>query len=325
MSILRSQIVGCGSYLPARIVTNAELAERVDTTDAWIVQRTGIRQRHVAAEDETTSAIGLKAAQAALADAGMKAAEIDLIIVATATPDHTFPATATQIQAALGIEDGVAFDLQAVCSGFVFALTTADKFLSTGAARTALVIGAETFSRILDWEDRTTCVLFGDGAGAVVLKAAPGEGSLADRGVLATHIRSDGRYKDKLYVDGGPGSTRTVGFLRMEGKEVFRHAVQNLAETVRHTFAETGLSGADIDWFVPHQANRRIIDATADKLGIGHERVVITVDRHGNTSAASIPLALAEAHRDGRIKPGQLVLIEAMGGGFTWGSALIRW
>ncbi len=325
MSILRSQIVGCGSYLPARIVTNAELAERVDTTDAWIVQRTGIRQRHVAAADETTSVIGLRAAQAALADAGMKASEIDLIIVATATPDHTFPATATQIQAALGIEDGVAFDLQAVCSGFVFALTTADKFLSTGAARTALVIGAETFSRILDWEDRTTCVLFGDGAGAVVLKAARGEGTLADRGVLATHIRSDGRYKDKLYVDGGPGSTRTVGFLRMEGKEVFRHAVQNLAETVRHTFAETGLSGADIDWFVPHQANRRIIDATADKLGIGHERVVITVDRHGNTSAASIPLALAEAHRDGRIKPGQLVLIEAMGGGFTWGSALIRW
>ncbi|AOG05455.1 beta-ketoacyl-ACP synthase III [Bosea sp. RAC05] len=325
MSILRSQIVGCGSYLPARIVTNAELAERVDTTDAWIVQRTGIRQRHVAAADETTSVIGLRAAQAALADAGMKPSEIDLIIVATATPDHTFPATATQIQAALGIEDGVAFDLQAVCSGFVFALTTADKFLSTGAARTALVIGAETFSRILDWEDRTTCVLFGDGAGAVVLKAAPGEGTLADRGVLATHIRSDGRYKDKLYVDGGPGSTRTVGFLRMEGKEVFRHAVQNLAETVRHTFAETGLSGADIDWFVPHQANRRIIDATADKLGIGHERVVITVDRHGNTSAASIPLALAEAHRDGRIKPGQLVLIEAMGGGFTWGSALIRW
>ncbi|WP_376988029.1 beta-ketoacyl-ACP synthase III [Bosea sp. R86505] len=325
LSILRSQIVGCGSYLPARIVTNAELAERVDTTDAWIVQRTGIRQRHVAADDETTSAIGLKAAQAALADAGMKASEIDLIIVATATPDHTFPATATQIQAALGIEGGVAFDLQAVCSGFVFALATADKFLSTGAARTALVIGAETFSRILDWEDRTTCVLFGDGAGAVVLKAAPGEGTLADRGVLATHIRSDGRYKDKLYVDGGPGSSKTVGFLRMEGKEVFRHAVQNLAETVRHTFAETGLSGADIDWFVPHQANRRIIDATADKLGIGHERVVITVDRHGNTSAASIPLALAEAHRDGRIKRGQLVLIEAMGGGFTWGSALIRW
>ncbi len=325
MSILRSRIVGCGSYLPARIVTNAELAQRVDTTDEWIVQRTGIRQRHVAAESETTSVLGLKAAQAALADAGMEPVEVDLIIVATATPDHTFPATATQIQAALGIAGGVAFDLQAVCSGFVFALATADKFLSTGAARTALVIGAETFSRILDWEDRTTCVLFGDGAGAVVLRAEPGEGTLADRGVLATHIRSDGRYKDKLYVDGGPGSTRTVGFLRMEGKEVFRHAVQNLAETVRHTFAETGLSGADIDWFVPHQANRRIIDATADKLGIGHDRVVVTVDRHGNTSAASIPLALAEAHRDGRIRPGQLVLIEAMGGGFTWGSALIRW
>lgn len=325
MSILRSCIAGCGSYLPARIVTNAELAQRVDTTDEWIVQRTGIRQRHVAAEDETTSIIGLKAAQAALADAGMEPAEIDLIIVATATPDHTFPATATQIQSALGIAGGVAFDLQAVCSGFVFALATADKFLSTGAAKTALVIGAETFSRILDWEDRTTCVLFGDGAGAVVLRAEPGEGTLADRGVLATHIRSDGRYKDKLYVDGGPGSTKTVGFLRMEGKEVFRHAVQNLADTVRHTFAETGLSGADIDWFVPHQANRRIIDATADKLGIGHDRVVVTVDRHGNTSAASIPLALSEAHRDGRIRRGQLVLIEAMGGGFTWGSALIRW
>ncbi len=325
MSILRSQIVGCGSYLPARIVTNAELAQRVDTTDEWIVQRTGIRQRHVAADGETTSALGLKAAQAALTDAGMDASEIDMIIVATATPDNTFPATATQIQAALGIHTGAAFDLQAVCSGFVFALATADKFLSTGAAKAALVIGAETFSRILDWEDRTTCVLFGDGAGAVVLKAAPGEGTLADRGILSTHIRSDGRYKDKLYVDGGPGSTKTVGFLRMEGKEVFRHAVQNLAETVRHTFEQTGLSGADIDWFVPHQANRRIIDATADKLGIGHERVVVTVDRHGNTSAASIPLALAEAHRDGRIKRGQLVLIEAMGGGFTWGSALIRW
>ncbi|MBX9909539.1 MAG: ketoacyl-ACP synthase III [Beijerinckiaceae bacterium] len=322
---MRSVIAGCGSYLPQRIVTNAELATRVDTTDEWIVQRTGIRQRHVAAADEPTSVLGLKAAQAALADAGLDAAQIDLIIVATATPDHTFPATATQIQSALGINGGAAFDLQAVCSGFVFALTTADKFLTSGAARAALVIGAETFSRILDWEDRTTCVLFGDGAGAVVMVAQPAEGTLADRGVLTTHIRSDGRYKDKLYVDGGAGSTSTVGFLRMEGKEVFRHAVVNLAETVRHTFEVTGLSGADIDWFVPHQANRRIIDATADKLGIGTDRVVVTVDHHGNTSAASIPLALAEAHADGRIKRGQLVLIEAMGGGFTWGSALIRW
>lgn len=322
---MRSVLRGCGSYLPARILTNAELATKVDTSDEWIVQRTGIRARHIAADDETTGTLGLKAAQAALADAGIPASEVDLIIVATATPDHTFPATATEIQAALGIDHGAAFDLQAVCSGFVFALATADKFLTSGAARTALVIGAETFSRILDWEDRATCVLFGDGAGAVVLRAEEGTGTLADRGVLTTHVRSDGRYMNKLYVDGGPGSTRTVGFLRMEGREVFKHAVVNLADTVRHTFEETGLTGADIDWFVPHQANRRIIDATAHKLGISEDRVVITVDRHGNTSAASIPLALAQAHSDGRIKPGQLVLIEAMGGGFTWGSALIRW
>ena len=322
---MRSVLRGCGSYLPARIMTNAELAEKVDTSDEWIVQRTGIHARHIAADDETTGTLGLKAAQAALADAGIPASEVDLIIVATATPDHTFPATATQIQAELGITQGAAFDLQAVCSGFVFALATADKFLTSGAAKTAIVIGAETFSRILDWDDRATCVLFGDGAGAVVLRAEEGVGTLADRGVLTTHVRSDGRYMNKLYVDGGPGSTKTVGFLRMEGREVFKHAVVNLADTVRHTFEETGLSGADIDWFVPHQANRRIIDATAHKLGISEDRVVITVGQHGNTSAASIPLALAEAHMDGRIKPGQLVLIEAMGGGFTWGSALIRW
>ena len=259
---MRSVLRGCGSYLPARIMTNAELAEKVDTSDEWIVQRTGIHARHIAADDETTGTLGLKAAQAALADAGIPASEVDLIIVATATPDHTFPATATQIQAELGITQGAAFDLQAVCSGFVFALATADKFLTSGAAKTAIVIGAETFSRILDWDDRATCVLFGDGAGAVVLRAEEGVGTLADRGVLTTHVRSDGRYMNKLYVDGGPGSTKTVGFLRMEGREVFKHAVVNLADTVRHTFEETGLTGSDIDWFVPHQANRRIIDAT---------------------------------------------------------------
>ena len=322
---MRSVLRGCGSYLPARIMTNAELAQKVDTSDEWIVQRTGIHARHIAADDETTGTLGLKAAEAALADAGIPASEIDLIIVATATPDHTFPATATQIQAALGVTQGAAFDLQAVCSGFVFALATADKFLTSGAAKTAIVIGAETFSRILDGDDRATCVLFGDGAGAVVLRAEEGVGTLADRGVLTTHVRSDGRYMNKLYVDGGPGSTKTVGFLRMEGREVFKHAVVNLADTVRHTFEETGLTGSDIDWFVPHQANRRIIDATAHKLGISEDRVVVTVGEHGNTSAASIPLALAQAHMDGRIKPGQLVLIEAMGGGFTWGSAQIRW
>jgi 3-oxoacyl-[acyl-carrier-protein] synthase III len=325
VSRLRSVVRGTGSCLPKRILTNAELSTMVDTTDEWIVQRSGIRQRHIASEEETTGFLGLSAAKAALANAGMSAAEIDLIIVATATPDHTFPATATEIQAGLGISHGVAFDIHAVCSGFVFALTTADKFIASGAAKAALVIGAETFSRLLDWSDRTTCVLFGDGAGAMVISAQPSEGTLADQGILTTHIRSDGNYCNKLYVDGGPGSTRTVGHLRMEGREVFRHAVVNLAETVTETFRMTGLTGADIDWFVPHQANRRIIDATAVKLDIPMERVVVTVDRHGNTSAASIPLALAEADADGRIQRGQLVLIEAMGGGFTWGSALIRW
>jgi 3-oxoacyl-[acyl-carrier-protein] synthase III len=325
LPVLRSILRGCGSYLPERILTNAELAEKMDTSDEWIVQRTGIHQRHIAAEGETTSMLAVAAARAAIADAGLEPADIDLIIVATATPDNTFPATATQVQAALGITGGVAFDIGAVCSGFVFALTTADKFITSGAARRALVIGAETFSRILDWEDRATCVLFGDGAGAVVIEAAEGAGTLADRGILSTHIRSDGRFVNKLYVDGGPSSTQTVGHLRMEGRDVFRHAVVKLAETVDQTFLMTGLSGNDIDWFVPHQANRRIIDATADKLGIDPARVVVTVDRHGNTSAASIPLALAEAWHDSRIKKGQLVLIEAMGGGFTWGSALIRW
>lgn len=322
---LRSVVRGCGHYLPPRVLTNTELAERVDTSDDWIRQRTGIERRHIAGDGETTATLGTAAARAALAQAGLGPEDIDLVICATATPDYTFPATATQIQAALGIRQGAAFDLQAVCSGFVFALTTADKFLTTGAFRRALVIGAETFSRILDWEDRSTCVLFGDGAGAVVLEAQEGNGTLADRGVLATHLRSDGRYRDKLYVDGGPSATRSVGHLRMEGREVFRHAVTNLAETIEVTLGEAGLRGQDIDWFVPHQANRRIIDATAQKLGIGPERVVITVQDHGNTSAASIPLALGVACADGRIQPGQLVLIEAMGGGFTWGSALIRW
>jgi 3-oxoacyl-[acyl-carrier-protein] synthase III len=297
----------------------------VDTSDDWIVERTGIRQRHIAAKEETTSVLATRAARAALASAGVDASEIDLIIVATATPDFTFPATATQVQAALGVTRGAAFDLQAVCSGFVYALTTADKFLTSGTHQRALVIGAETFSRILDWTDRTTCVLFGDGAGAVVLEARRGDGELSDRGVLSTHIRADGRHLDKLYVDGGPSSTATTGHLRMEGKEVFRHAVNFLAETIEETFRVTGVTADAIDWFVPHQANRRIIDATARKLGIDSARVVVTVEDHGNTSAASIPLALATACADGRIKPGQLVLIEAMGGGFTWGSALIRW
>lgn len=325
VTCLRSVVRGCGSYLPPRVMTNAELAKKVDTTDDWIIQRTGIRERRVAGDGESTVSQGTAAARAALADAGLEASDIDLIILATSTPDHTFPSSATEIQNALGIHHGVAFDVQAVCSGFVFALSTADKFLASGSHKRALVIGAETFSRILDWTDRTTCVLFGDGAGALVLEAQPGQGTLADRGVLTSHIRSDGRYRDKLYVDGGPGTTQTVGHLRMEGREVFRHAVNNLAETVEETFRMTGLSGSDIDWFVPHQANRRIIDATAHKLGVAPERVVITVDRHGNTSAASIPLALADAHGRGCFRPGQLILVEAMGGGFTWGSSLIRW
>ncbi len=323
MSAIRSVVRGVGAYLPARCLTNADLVQMVDTSDEWIVQRTGIRTRHIAAEGEVTSDLALKAAQAALADAGLEPGDIDLIVLATSTPDNTFPATAVSVQAGLGITHGAAFDIQAVCSGFVYALATADNFLKSGAYRRCLVIGAETFSRILDWSDRTTCVLFGDGAGALVLEAVrDGED---DRGVLTTHLRSDGRYKNKLYVDGGVSSTRSVGYLRMEGREVFRHAVGMITDVIVDAFSATGESAETIDWFVPHQANRRIIDASAVKLGIAPEKVVITVDRHGNTSAASIPLALATAHADGRIKRGDLVLLEAMGGGFTWGSALVRW
>ncbi|MCA3598999.1 MAG: ketoacyl-ACP synthase III [Methylobacterium sp.] len=320
----RSRIAGVGSFLPARIVTNAELAERMDTSDEWIRQRTGIGQRHIAAEGETTSMLGLKAAEAALAHAGLAAQDIDLIVLATATPDYTFPSTATQVQAALGITHGAAFDVAAVCSGFVYALTVADKFITSGANKRALVIGAETFSRILDWEDRTTAVLFGDGAGAVVLEAIDGKGDAKDTGILTTHLRSDGRHRAKLYVDGGPSSTGTVGHLRMEGREVFKHAVGMITDVIVDAFAATGYSAETIDWFVPHQANQRIITASADKLGIAPGKVVMTVDMHGNTSAASIPLALDVAVRDGRIQRGQIVLIEAMGGGFTWGSALFR-
>jgi len=325
VSVMRSVVIGHGAYLPERVVTNAELAGKVDTSDEWIVQRTGIRQRHIAADGEFTSHLGLKAAQAAIANAKIDAQSIDLIVLATSTPDHTFPATAVQIQNGLGIHHGAAFDLQAVCSGFIFALATADNFLKAGTYKRALVIGAETFSRILDWNDRGTCVLFGDGAGAVVLEAQQQQGTSADRGILTTHLRSDGRHKDKLYVDGGPSSTQTVGHLRMEGREVFKHAVGMITDVIVDAFAATGTTAEDIDWLVPHQANKRIIDASAKKLDIAPQKVVLTVDRHGNTSAASIPLALATAADDGRIKRGDLVMLEAMGGGFTWGSALLRW
>ncbi len=322
---LRSVVLGVGSCLPKKLVTNDELAKQMDTSDEWIVQRTGIKQRHIAGPGETTSTLGEGAARAALAEAGLEANDIDLVIVATSTPDWTFPSTATQIQAALGLTHGAAFDLQAVCSGFVFAVTTADKFLRSGSHKRALVIGAETFSRIIDWNDRTTCVLFGDGAGAIVLEARPSTGSLDERGVLTTHLRSDGRHRAKLHVDGGPSATQTVGHLRMEGKEVFRFAVGQVTDVVTDAFAATGLTAQDLNWFVPHQANRRIIDMSAHKLGIAPEKVVATVQLHGNTSAASVPLALSVARKDGRIKDGDLVMLEAVGGGFTWGSALIRW
>jgi 3-oxoacyl-[acyl-carrier-protein] synthase-3 len=322
--MLRSVIEGVGSALPKRIMTNADISKIVDTTDEWIVERTGIRARHIAAEDETTRTLAVQAARNALEHAKLTPADIDLIIVATSTPDKTFPATATQVQADLGVTRGAAFDVQAVCSGFVYGLTIADNFIRGGQAQCALVIGSETFSRILDWNDRTTCVLFGDGAGAVVVRAGKGIGTNADRGVLGCHIHSDGRYCDKLYVDGGPSTTKTVGHLRMEGREVFKHAVINIAAVMDEAISKAGLKPIDIDWFVPHQANRRILEGTAKKLGVPEERIVMTLDRHGNTSAASIPLAFDAAVKDGRIKRGQLVLMEAMGGGFTWGAVLAR-
>ncbi|MGD9846520.1 MAG: beta-ketoacyl-ACP synthase III [Variibacter sp.] len=324
MKEVRSVVLGCGSYLPKRVLTNQELAQKVDTSDEWIAQRTGIRERHIAADGELTSDIAIAAARAALKDAGVEADSIDLIVLATSTPDQTFPATAVSVQAALGIHHGAAFDLQAVCSGFVYALATVDGLLKSGAFKRALVIGAETFSRILDWNDRGTCVLFGDGGGALVLEAQDAA-QAGGRGILTARLRSDGRYKDKLYVDGGPSPTGTVGHLRMEGREVFRHAVTNITEVVEETLKVAGIQAADVDWFVPHQANKRIIDGSAHKLGVDASKVVTTVDKHGNTSAASIPLALAVARADGRIGKGDLVLLEAMGGGFTWGAVLIRW
>ena len=321
----RSVVLGCGSYLPGRVLTNGELAQSVDTSDEWIVQRTGIHERRIAATGELTSDLALHAARAALAHAKVDAQSIDLILLATSTPDHTFPASAVSVQAGLGITQGAAFDLQAVCSGFVYALATADSLLRTGMFKRALVVGSETFSRILDWSDRTTCVLFGDGAGAVVLDAQEQPGTREDRGILTSHLRSDGRHKDKLYVDGGPSSTQTVGHLRMEGRDVFRYAVGAITDVIEAVFRDTGYSADDIDWFVPHQANKRIIDGAAHKLGIAPEKIVMTLDRHGNTSAASIPLALADAVTDRRVKRGDLILLEAMGGGFTWGAALVRW
>jgi 3-oxoacyl-[acyl-carrier-protein] synthase-3 len=325
LNIVRTVIKGVGGYLPTRVLTNEDLAKVVDTSDQWITERTGIKERRIAAEGELTSTMGAIAARRALDDAGVAPEDIDLIILATSTPDQTFPATAVAIQADLGITQGAAFDMQAVCSGFVFALATADTYMKSGLFKRALVIGSEAFSRILDWEDRSTCVLFGDGAGAVVVEAQKLNGVATDRGVLATCLRSDGRYRDKLYVDGGPSSTGTVGHLRMDGPEVFRHAVTKISEVIGTTLDQAGYKASDIDWFVPHQANRRIFDGAAKKLGLDREKIIITLDKHANTSAASIPLALSQGRADGRIKPGDLVLIEAMGGGFTWGAVLIRW
>jgi 3-oxoacyl-[acyl-carrier-protein] synthase III len=325
VSTLRSVIRGCGAYLPAKVLTNDDLSRLIDTTDAWIEERTGIKERHIAADGELTSDLGLAAAERALQAAELEAKDIDLIILATSTPDQTFPASAVTIQAALGITHGAAFDMQAVCSGFVYALSAADNFVKSGQCRRALVIGAETFSRILDWEDRTTCVLFGDGAGAVVVEGQKATGAADERGIIGSVLRSDGRFRNLLYVDGGPSSTQTVGHLRMQGKEVFRFAVGAISEVIEETLRAHELRAADIDWFVPHQANKRILDGTAKKLGIDPARIVMTLATHGNTSAASIPLALDTAQRDGRLKRGNLVLMEAMGGGFTWGSVLARW
>ena len=319
---LRSQIIGCGSYLPEKILTNEDLAAMVDTSDRWIVERTGIRQRHIAADGELTSDLAFHSAENALRDAGMAAQDLDMIVLATTTPDNTFPATATKVQAMLGLTRGAAFDVQAVCSGFLYGLSVGDNFIKTGQVETVLVIGAETFSRIIDWEDRSTCVIFGDGAGSVVLK---GSSSADGRGILSTHLHSDGRLNDLLYVDGGPSSSKSVGHVRMSGREVYRHAVLNMSAIVKEAVEANGLRPEDIDWVVPHQANKRILDSTTRKLGLNDDRVVITIDRHANTSAASIPLALDEAIRDGRIQSGHLVLMEALGGGLTWAASLVRW
>jgi len=322
--MLRSVLVGAGSYLPEKVMTNDDLAKMVDTSDEWIQDRTGIKRRHIASDGEYTSDLALKATKIALDEAGLTGSDIDLIVMATTTPDKTFPASATTIQTAIGMHHGAAFDVQAVCSGFIYALATADNFIKAGQARRVLVIGAETMSRLMDWTDRSTCVLFGDGAGAMILEAREGEGTTDDQGLLATHLRSDGRHCDDLFVDGGPSTTQTTGHLRMNGKEVFRHAIVNISESIGETIGATGFAANEIDWFVPHQANQRILDGTARRVGIDPEKVISTIAEHGNTSAASVPLAFDVARRDGRIKDGDLVLMEAMGGGFTWGSALLR-